>query len=437
MNRLLQGDVGSGKTVVALYAMLLAVAHGHQAVLMAPTEVLAQQHARTLGQLLEKGRVRTCLLTGGMSAAERKKVFAQTQAGEIDGALFITMRLVRGPTLKDLIIARQLEAARTLRLLKPIAQALDAAHEVDLIHRDIKPQNILVGLRDHPYLADFGLTKGTNEIGLTRTGQFVGTTDYVAPEQIRGEAATPATDVYSLAGVLYECLTGVVPYAKPSDAAVLFAHMTEAPPLVTDQRPDLPAALDEVVARARALPSAELARVDVGVEAGLGDQPGPAAGDLAHQLRQHALRQGVGLDLVGARQRHEARCVDQRAGDTALDHALVREAVGAGAGDPVADADDVDEAQVARLAAGEEALLERRQHRLGHRVAADRREDPTKEVEVAIAVAVPDVTALSPNDLDRLVVIERQPARRDRTVPGEKWVHGSTRLPYASGRRSR
>jgi serine/threonine-protein kinase len=168
---------------------------------------------------------------------------------------------VRGPTLKDLIVARQLEGARTLRILKPIAQALDAAHEVDLIHRDIKPQNILVGLHDHPYLADFGLTKGANEVGLTRTGQFVGTTDYIAPEQIRGEAASAASDVYSLAGVLYECLTGVVPYAKPSDAAVLFAHMMESPPLVTDQRPDLPAALDEVIARGMAKdPAARQAR---------------------------------------------------------------------------------------------------------------------------------------------------------------------------------
>jgi hypothetical protein len=195
------------------------------------------------------------------AAIDHPHIIPVYEAGEIDGALFITMRLVRGPTLKDLIVARQLEGARTLRILKPIAQALDAAHEVDLIHRDIKPQNILVGLHDHPYLADFGLTKGTNEIGLTRTGQFVGTTDYVAPEQIRGEAASAATDVYSLAGVLYECLTGVVPYAKPSDAAVLFAHMMESPPLVTDQRPDLPAALDEVIARGMAKdPAARQAR---------------------------------------------------------------------------------------------------------------------------------------------------------------------------------
>ena len=186
------------------------------------------------------------------AAIDHPHIIPIYEAGEIDGALFITMRLVRGPTLKDLIVARQLEAARTLRILKPIAQALDAAHEVELIHRDIKPQNILVGLHDHPYLADFGLTKGANEVGLTRTGQFVGTTDYVAPEQIRGEQAGAPSDVYSLAAVLYECLTGVVPYAKPSDAAVLFAHMMEPPPLVTDQRPDLPAALDEVVARGMA-----------------------------------------------------------------------------------------------------------------------------------------------------------------------------------------
>jgi serine/threonine protein kinase len=195
------------------------------------------------------------------AAMDHPHIIPVYEAGEIDGALFITMRLVRGPTLKDLIVARQLEGARTLRILKPIAQALDAAHDVDLIHRDIKPQNILVGLHDHPYLADFGLTKGTNEVGLTRTGQFVGTTDYVAPEQIRGEAASAATDVYSLAGVLYECLTGVVPYAKPSDAAVLYAHMIESPPLVTDQRPDLPAALDEVIARGMAKdPTARHAR---------------------------------------------------------------------------------------------------------------------------------------------------------------------------------
>ena len=175
------------------------------------------------------------------------------EAGEHDGALFLAMRLVRGHTLKELILARELEGGRTLRLLTPIADALDAAHDAGLIHRDIKPQNILVGARDRPYLADFGLTKGGgDERSLTRTGQFVGTLDYISPEQIRGDEATAASDIYSLAAVLYECLTGVVPYPRPSDVAVLFAHMTDPPPRLTEQRPELPAALDAVLARGMA-----------------------------------------------------------------------------------------------------------------------------------------------------------------------------------------
>ena len=149
-----------------------------------------------------------------------------------------------------MIIARELEGARTLRILRPIAEALDSAHEAGLIHRDIKPQNILVGSRDHAYLADFGLTKGIDDAGLTQTGQFVGTIDYIAPEQIQGEPATGACDIYALTAVLYECLTGTVPYPKPSDAAVMYAHLSEPPPLVTDQRPELPPNLDEVICKA-------------------------------------------------------------------------------------------------------------------------------------------------------------------------------------------
>ena len=180
------------------------------------------------------------------------------EAGEHAGGLFLAMRIVRGPTLKDLIAMRELEGARTLRILRPIGDALEAAHDVGLIHRDIKPQNILVGSRDHAFLADFGLTKGpTEQRSLTKTGQFVGTLDYISPEQIRGESATTRSDVYSLAAVLFECLTGVVPYPKESDAAVLFAHMAEPPPLVTDQRPDLPPDLDAVLLRAMSKNPAE------------------------------------------------------------------------------------------------------------------------------------------------------------------------------------
>jgi serine/threonine protein kinase len=170
------------------------------------------------------------------------------QAGESEHGLFLAMRLVRGPTLKDLILSRELDAGRSLRLLEQVAEALDAAHEVGLIHRDVKPQNILVGARDHAFLADFGLTRDAAESRLTESGQFIGTIDYVAPEQIQGGDATILSDVYALAGVLFECLTGVVPYPKPNEPAVLYAHMSEPPPEVTSRRPDLPAAFDAVIA---------------------------------------------------------------------------------------------------------------------------------------------------------------------------------------------
>src|SRR3954452_8396235 len=184
------------------------------------------------------------------AAIDHPHIVTVFEAGEWEDSLFIAMRLVRGPNLKEMIIARELEGARTLRILHPIAEALDAAHEAGLIHRDIKPQNILVGARDRSYLADFGLTKGIDDAGLTQTGQFVGTIDYIAPEQIRGEQATSAADIYALAAVLYECLTGTVPYPKPSDAAVMYAHLSEPPPLVTEQRPELPPGLDEVICKA-------------------------------------------------------------------------------------------------------------------------------------------------------------------------------------------
>ena len=117
------------------------------------------------------------------------------EAGQSDHGLFIAMRLIEGPTLKTLILSRELNPRRALRLLAQVAQALDVAHERGLIHRDIKPQNILIGQGDHAYLADFGLIKAPDDARLTGTGQFMGTIDYVAPEQIQGEPATAASDL--------------------------------------------------------------------------------------------------------------------------------------------------------------------------------------------------------------------------------------------------
>jgi hypothetical protein len=186
------------------------------------------------------------------AAIDHTNIVTVYEAGETEHGLFIAMRLIRGPNLKDMIVSRELDAGRSMRILRPVADALETSHGVGLIHRDIKPQNILVGARDHPFLADFGLTKGPSEKSLTRTGQFVGTLDYIAPEQIQGKRATACSDVYALAAVLYECLTGIVPFPRESEAAVLYAHLSDSPPLITDERPELPASLDHVIQKGMA-----------------------------------------------------------------------------------------------------------------------------------------------------------------------------------------
>jgi serine/threonine protein kinase len=186
------------------------------------------------------------------AALDHDHIVSVYEAGQSDYGLFLAMRLIAGPTLKQLILDGELDPRRSVRLLAQAAIALDAAHDAGLIHRDIKPQNILVGRGDHAYLADFGLIKAPDEARLTGTGQFIGTIDYVAPEQIQGDPATPASDIYALTGVLYECLTGEVPFPKPSEAATLHAHVMSPPPILTERRPDLPAALDGVIAQGMA-----------------------------------------------------------------------------------------------------------------------------------------------------------------------------------------
>ena len=182
------------------------------------------------------------------AALDHPHIVTVYEAGETEHGLFLAMRLVRGPTLKELILTDALDTDRSLAILKAVGDALDSAHEVGLIHRDVKPQNILVGARDHAYLADFGLTKGTGEGRLTETGQFIGTIDYVAPEQVQGIESTARSDVYALTGVLYESLTREVPFPRTSEAAVLYAHISDPPPKLTEKRSDLPPAIDDVIA---------------------------------------------------------------------------------------------------------------------------------------------------------------------------------------------
>jgi serine/threonine protein kinase len=174
-------------------------------------------------------------------------------AGQSDQGLYLAMRLVRGPSLAALIGKPALTVERTQRLLTQIASALDAAHDVGLIHRDLKPHNILIDeRRDHSYLADFGVTKARGTAGLTQVGQLVGTLAYMAPEQFRGYEATERSDIYSFGAVLFESIVGTVPYAMPTEASIINAHLSEAVPKITDHRPELPSGVDDVIARAMA-----------------------------------------------------------------------------------------------------------------------------------------------------------------------------------------
>jgi serine/threonine protein kinase len=164
------------------------------------------------------------------AALEHPNIVPVYDSGEQEGLLYLAMRLVEGTNLAELIQTRGLTADQTIEILRPIASALDTAHAAGLIHRDVKPQNILITAQNHPYLADFGVAKGSNTDGLTATGGFVGSVNYASPEQIKGLTLTPASDVYALTAVLYQCLTGHVPYPRETDAGIMHAHLTEPPP---------------------------------------------------------------------------------------------------------------------------------------------------------------------------------------------------------------
>ncbi|UYQ60469.1 serine/threonine-protein kinase [Streptomyces peucetius] len=182
------------------------------------------------------------------------------EAGETDGLLYIAMRYVPGQDLRVMLDRKgPLPAPTAGRIAAQVASALDAAHAHDLVHRDVKPGNILVAEgtdSDHPehvYLTDFGLTKKSLSLtGFTTVGQFVGTLDYVAPEQISGRPVDGRCDVYSLGCVVFETLAGGPPFRRDDDMALLWAHQFDPAPPLTVHRPDLPAGVDAVMAKALA-----------------------------------------------------------------------------------------------------------------------------------------------------------------------------------------
>lgn len=200
--------------------------------------------------------------SGAHRGEDRTAVTARSELHDSDrtpAQLFLVMRLVEGSDLKSLL-ARDgpLAPARSAAVCAQLAGALDAAHARGLVHRDVKPSNVLLDRDEHVYLADFGLTRELAEQGaLAGDGRSIGTPAYVAPEQIRGDVAAAAADQYALGCVLFECLTGAPPFPRDRELAVLFAHLQDEPPRASERNPALPQAVDAVVGRALAKEPAE------------------------------------------------------------------------------------------------------------------------------------------------------------------------------------
>ncbi|RAG80265.1 serine/threonine protein kinase, partial [Streptacidiphilus pinicola] len=246
---LLEGELGRGGMAVVYRARDLRLERTVAVKLLAPQLALDETFRR---RFEHESRV--------AAAIDHPHIVPVFEAGEADGVLYIAMRYVHGRDLAALLDrVGALPTAQAVRITTQVASALDAAHAHELVHRDVKPGNILLAEGtdpDHPehvYLTDFGLTKKSLSLsGFTTVGQFVGTLDYVAPEQISGKPVDGRCDVYSLACVAYEMLTGAPPFRRDDDLALLWAHQYDTPPPATERRPDLPRAADAVLARALA-----------------------------------------------------------------------------------------------------------------------------------------------------------------------------------------
>ena len=190
-----------------------------------------------------------------VAALDHPNVVPLYAAGEEEGTVYIVTRWVAGTELGTLIHRDgPLEPGRAARTAAQIAAALEAAHEQGLVHRDIKPSNVILTPEDHVYLTDFGLAKRAGTAaGLTGVDQMLGTVDYIAPEQVEGSEPDARGDVYALACVLYETLTGEAPFAgQKGGMAKMWAHVNAEPPSLRERRPDVPPALEEVVRRGMA-----------------------------------------------------------------------------------------------------------------------------------------------------------------------------------------
>src|SRR6201997_1322746 len=168
--------------------------------------------------------------------------------GEIDGRLYVDMRLIEGRDLQQVLAEGPLEPARAVRIIEQIAEALQAAPEMGLVHRDVKPSHILLEKNEFAYLIDFGIARGADQTGLTGTGSIIGSWPYMSPERLRAGQVDARSDIYALACVLYECLTGNTPYPGENFEQQIPAHLIEPPPRPSSTDPNMPVALDTVIA---------------------------------------------------------------------------------------------------------------------------------------------------------------------------------------------
>ncbi len=229
-----------------------------------------------------------------IAAIDHPNIIPIYDAGESDGTLYIAMRLVAGGDLARLLGREgRLGAEQTLALIEQAAAALDAAHSRGMVHRDVKPANVLLddAAAGRAYLTDFGVAKLTTGGRETKAGMFIGSVDYASPEQIEGGEIAPPVDVYALGCVLFECLTGRRPYRKSTNVAILFGHLRDPPPRVTEHVPDLPAAIDEVIATALAKSPADRYASCGELAAAARTALGGEAADAVRERRRHVSTQ--------------------------------------------------------------------------------------------------------------------------------------------------
>ncbi|MET0921192.1 MAG: protein kinase, partial [Acidimicrobiia bacterium] len=244
-----------GRVLGNRYRLIEPLARGGMAtVWVADDPLLSRRVAVKIlrADLAEDGATRARFRNEAIAAARlnHPNIVATFDTGDDDGTAYIVMELVEGTNLRHLLDERgTLPTADVVRIGREIADALDAAHEAGLVHRDVKPANVLVPPTGPVKVTDFGIAKATGADELTRTGTVMGTAKYLAPEQVNGRTADARTDVYALGLLLYEMCCGHPPFGGETDVATAMARLTTSPPSIRAERPDVPPALDDLVHR--------------------------------------------------------------------------------------------------------------------------------------------------------------------------------------------